>query len=58
MKPKTKREEVFLDVIKYLVKEKDKLEFRAKNPLPNGWLYAEGHPRIGEVVSLFPDILK
>jgi len=57
MKAKTKREEVFLSVITELVKEKNKWEFRAKNPLPKGWMYPENHPRIGELISVFPNIL-
>ena len=57
MKPKNKREEVFLFVIEQLIKEKDKWEFRAKHPLPTGWSYPEDHPRIGEVLAIFPDIL-
>jgi hypothetical protein len=58
MEVKTEREEVFLSVIKQLVIERDKWEFRAKHPLPEGWSYPEFHPRIGEVVSFFPNILK
>jgi len=57
MEAKTKREEVFLSVIEQLVKERDKWEFRYKHPLPEGWSYGDDHPRIGEVLSLFPDIL-
>ena len=49
MKPKTKREEVLLDVIKELVKERNKYEFRYKHPLPEGWIYGDEHPRIGEI---------
>jgi hypothetical protein len=49
--------DVYIEVIKELVKEKNKWESRAKNPLPKGWMYAEDHPRIGEVLALFPNIL-
>jgi len=57
MKPKNKREEVFLAVIEELVKEKNKWETRAKHPLPKGWCYVDEHPCIGEVLIVFPDIL-
>ena len=57
MKAKTKREEILLDVIKELVKERNKWEQRYKHPLPEGWLYGDEHPRIGEVLAIFPDIL-
>jgi hypothetical protein len=54
---KNKREEVYLSVINELVKEKSELEERLKNPLPEGWIRAKDHPRIGEVLALFPNIL-
>ena len=57
MKAKNKKDEVYLDVIKELVKERDKWEKRAKHPLPSGWNYGEDHPRIGDVIAVFPDIL-
>jgi hypothetical protein len=52
MKTKYKREEVMLEVIKELVEEKNKWEFRAKHPLPKGWSYGEEHPRFGELVTI------
>jgi hypothetical protein len=55
---KTKKDQVYLNVINELVKERDKWEYRYKYPLPKGWMYADEHPRIGEVVLLFPNIFK
>jgi len=52
MKPKTKREEVLLEVIKELVKERNKLENRSNHPLPKGWSFGDKHPRYGEVKHL------
>jgi hypothetical protein len=54
---KSTSEKVYLSVINELVKEKNKWEFRAKHPLMEGWCYGEDHPRIGEVLSIFPNIL-
>ena len=54
----SKKDEVYLSVINYLVKERDKYEYRYKHPLPKGWSYGEDHPRIGEVIALFPNIFK
>ncbi len=54
----SERDEVYLDVIKELVREKEKWEDRYKHPLPSGWCYADEHPMIGEVIALFSDILK
>lgn len=52
------QKKVYMDVINILVKEKDKWEFRVKHPLPRGWLYGEDHPRIGELIHLFPNMFK
>jgi hypothetical protein len=54
---KRQEKDVYIGVIKELVKEKNRWEFKAKNPLPEGWMYAEDHPRIGEVLAVFPNIL-
>ena len=48
----TQKDKVYLSVIKELVKERDKYEYRYKHPLPEGWCFGEEHPRIGEVVNL------
>jgi len=53
----TKNKDIYLSIIKELVKERDKWEFRAKYPLPGRWVYGENHPRIGEVLAVFPNIL-
>jgi hypothetical protein len=49
MKANTAREEFMLEVIRELVKERDKWEHRCKHPLPKGWSYGDEHPRYGEV---------
>jgi len=54
---KTANEKVYLSVIDELVKEKSELEGRLRNPLPAGWIRGQDHPRIGEVLAIFPDIL-
>ena len=48
---RTKNEEVYIGVIKELVKEKNKWEMRAKHPL-KGWSYGDEHPRISEVIAI------
>lgn len=50
-------DKVYLSVINELVKEKSELEERLRNPLPAGWIRGQDHPGIGEVLSIFPNIL-
>jgi hypothetical protein len=49
MKPKTKREEVLLEVIKELVKERNKLENRSNHPLPKAGVLETNTPDTGRL---------
>ena len=53
---KNDKEEVYLFVINELVKEKRNIEERMS--LPKGWVRLKDHPRLGEVLAVFPNILK
>jgi hypothetical protein len=51
---KTWKDDLYVDVIKHLVKDKEELEERLN--LPEGLRFIKEHPRFGELLAVCPNI--